>query len=419
MRVLFVSALCLIPAAWADVTYSKEVSRITQAKCQGCHRPNDIAPFPLTNFEETKLYTEDIQKAVTNRIMPPWKPVAGFNSFRDSYALTEEERQTILDWIQQGAQEGDPAGLPEAIPATDSPWELGDPDLILTMPKYTPPVRPVDTYRCFVLPTGMEESRFVSAVQSLPGQKQIVHHVLLYVDETGESEKLDGKDGQPGYTCFGGPNIRLTIGGLLGGWAPGARTRHLPDGIGLFLPRKSRLVMQVHYHPNGLEIEDQTKVGIWFKAKDTANKRLVNIPIINDKFEIPAGAENHEVTASQFVLPFLTGKAITIAPHMHLLGRKIKVELQTFDGEKTPMIFIDDWNFNWQGFYTFEEPVRLPAASTVRVIANYDNSENNPKNPNKPLKPVRWGEGTDDEMCLAFIGVVFDNESLIPFQANR
>ncbi|MBI1791992.1 MAG: hypothetical protein HYR60_31075 [Acidobacteria bacterium] len=411
-----VLVFALIVPVWADVTYSKEVSRIMQARCQQCHRAGDIAPFALSNYEDAKTYAEDIKRVVTDRIMPPWKPAAGFNSFRDSYALTDEQRTQILDWIAGGAQEGDPADLPEPLPVKETPWELGDPDLILAMPKYTPPVRPSDTYRCFVLPTDLDETRFVSAVQSAPGQKQIVHHVLIYVDETGDSEKLDGKDGQPGYTCFGGPNVRIGIGGLLGGWAPGARTRHLPEGIGLLLPKKSRLVLQVHYHPSGLTLEDQTQIGIWFKPKDSVNKRLVNIPILNDRFEIPPGAADHEVKAQQAVLPFLTGKAITVAPHMHLLGRKIKVELEKLNGQKEPMILIDNWDFNWQGFYTFEEPVTLPSFSTVRVTANYDNSENNPKNPNKPLKAVRWGEGTDDEMCIAFIGVVFDNENLIPFR---
>ncbi|MGH9659615.1 MAG: redoxin domain-containing protein, partial [Bryobacteraceae bacterium] len=330
----------------------------------------------------------------------------------------EEERAIILTWAAGGAHEGDRADLPEPLPAKDSPWELGTPDLELAMPEFTPPERPADVYRCFVLTPGLEESRYVTAVQPLPGHRQAVHHVLLFIDESGEAEKLDGKDGQPGYTCFGGPNVTIGIGGLLGGWAPGSRTRQLPEGIGVLLPKNARIVMQVHYHPAGRIAPDQTRVGLYFAPQGSVNKRLVQIPLVNTTFVIPPGDPNHEVTAAQLVFPFLTGKAITIAPHMHLLGRKIKVEIETNTGQRSPMIYIDNWDFNWQGFYTFVEPVTLPSGAIVRVIAHYDNTENNPKNPNKPLVPVRWGEGTNDEMCLAFIGVVFDNESLFGTQGR-
>ncbi|MGH9719766.1 MAG: ascorbate-dependent monooxygenase [Bryobacteraceae bacterium] len=413
MRSSIVLAVLFAGSASAQVTYSREVARIIQTKCQQCHRPNDIAPFALLNYEDTRTYAEDIQRAVSARIMPPWKPAPGYNEFRDSFGLTEEERRNILDWIAAGMAEGDPADLPEPVPANPSPWELGEPEMVLTMPEYTPPARPADTYRCFVLPQVMEETRFVTAAQVLPGQRQTVHHVLLFIDETGQSLKLDGKDGQPGYTCFGGPNFQLSIGGSLGGWAPGLRTRYFPEGIGVLVPKGSRLVMQVHYHPYGLELPDQTKVGLYFAKKDSVNKRLIYIPLVNDGFTIPAGAQNYEVTASLTVLPFLAAKAIVVAPHMHLLGRQIKVE-SAYQGKTDPLIFIDKWDFNWQGFYTFVEPVRLPVGATVRLTATYDNSENNPKNPNKPIVPVRWGEGTNDEMAVAFIGVVFDNENLLP-----
>ncbi len=408
--------LALYPAL--AQTYTKEVSRIIQAKCQQCHRPNDIAPFALMNFDDASSYAADIKRVVSERKMPPWKPaVEGSAPFRDDFSLNEEDRLTLLSWVEAGAPKGDDADLPEPAPVSESPWELGEPDLILSMPEYTPP-RVADTYRCFVLPTGLDETRFISAAQALPGDKRQVHHVLIYIDQTGESAKLDGVDGQPGYTCFGGPLIELTIGGLLGGWAPGARTRHLPEGIGQVLPGKSRIVMQVHYHPGGRTAPDQTRIGLWYRAADKVEKRLVNIPLINERFVLPPGESNIEVKASQFIFPFVSGKAIQVAPHMHLLGRKIRVEVRDADGTVRPMINIEDWDFNWQGFYTFTEPVKLPANSTVWLTSYYDNSANNPRNPNNPLKAVRWGEGTEDEMCLAFVGVVFDNESLLPFRSG-
>jgi hypothetical protein len=411
------SVLCLALPLAAEVTYYKDVASIMRQKCAQCHRPNDIAPFTLINSDDAQTWAQDIRASVAKRSMPPWKPVAGYNEFRDSFALTEVERQTILDWVDQGAKAGDPADMPELPPLSDSQWELGQPDQVLSMPEYQPPERAKDTYRCFVIGS-VDQTSYVKAMQALPGAKQEVHHVLVFVDQYGDSAKLDGVDGQPGYSCFGEPKVRLTIGSLMGGWAPGFRTRLLPDGIGLLVPGKSRLVMQVHYHPNGLSVPDRTQVGLWFAPADSISKRVFNIPILNDKFEIPAGAGDHVVTAELEVFPLIAGKAIMVAPHMHLLGRKITMEVIDRDGTHRPMIYIDDWNFNWQGFYTFVDPVTIPGGSKVVVTARYDNSDNNPLNPNHPLKPVRWGEGTEDEMCIGFIGMVFDYESLLPLRAR-
>jgi len=422
--------------AAADVTFTRDVAPILQAKCQQCHRPQDVAPFALMTYSDAVTWSRDIQATLTAKTMPPWKPRAGFNEFQDSYAMSDDERNTVLAWIAAGTPLGDLADMPAALPVSDSPWQLGDPDLILTMSEaFTPPADVSDTYRCFVLPSGLTENRFISAIQALPGNPQITHHVLFFLDETGESEALLGKDGQPGYDCFGGVNISSIIssttaamatgdilqGTMLGGWVPGARTRRLPTGIGVPIPKNARVVMQVHYHPSGRPGEDQTQVGMWFADTAGIQHRLINVPVVNMKFVIPADASNYTVMASQFVFPFLAGKVITVAPHMHNLGRQTKVEVIDADGTTRPIIAIDDWDFNWQGFYTPANPVVIPSGSTVKVTSVYDNSINNPKNPNNPTVPVGWGERTVDEMCLAFLGVIFDNEPFLqlPFSVNK
>ena len=420
--------------ASAEVTYTRDISRIVATKCQQCHRPNDIAPFPLMTYDDVVTYVGDIKRVLTEKKMPPWKPVPGPIEFQGSYALNDDDRAMVLAWIEAGMPQGDAADLPEPKPVSDSPWHLGDPDMILTMPEYTPPPRATDTYRCFVLPTGLTENRFISATQALPGNPQITHHVLLFLDEIGEAEKLDGADGQPGYNCYGGPNLTSIVnsgnllapglagtdflhGLMLGGWVPGTRARRLPEDIGLPIPKDARIVMQVHYHPSGRPGTDKTQLGIWFADTVKIAHRLINIPIANMTFQIPAGAASYEVKAA-FTTP-ASVKVITVAPHMHNLGRKISVEVQELSGKTTSLIRIDDWDFNWQGFYTLADPVAVPFFSTVKVTSVYDNSEGNPKNPNNPIVPVGWGERTIDEMCLAFIGVTIDNEKILPFPFSR
>jgi hypothetical protein len=411
--------------AAADVTYTRDVAPIFQAKCQQCHRPQDVAPFALMTYDDAVTYARDIKSSLTLKTMPPWKPVPGFNEFQDSYAITDDERNTVLAWIDAGTPMGDPADMPPPLPVSDSPWQLGDPDIILTAPEFTPPPDVSDTYRCFVLPTGLTDNRFIAAAQALPGNPGITHHVLLFLDETGGSQQLDGQDGQPGYSCFGGPSISSAAGGdilqgtLLGGWAPGARTRKLPTGIGVPLPKNATIVMQVHYHPGGRGGSDQTQLGAWFADTATIQHRLLNIPVANMGFTIPANNPSYTVIAKQQTP--LSGKIITVAPHMHNLGRQITVEVVDLNGTVRPVISIDNWDFNWQGFYTPVNPVPLSFGSTVRVTSVFDNSFNNPKNPNDPIVPVSWGERTVDEMCLAFVGVIFDNEAplQLPFSAKK
>ena len=349
--------------------------------------------------------------------MPPWKPVAGYGEFRDNFGLTEEERQTILIWAKAGGPEGDPADLPEPLPETGE-WQLGDPDHVIRMPEEFKAPRGRDTYRCFVLPTGLDEDQYLTAVQVLPGNKRIVHHVLLFVDSTGTAERLDEKDDGPGYDCFGGLGIDIGMGladleaaSVVGGWVPGMRTQVLPEGVGIKLSRKARIIMQVHYFGGSSGGEDQTKAGLYF-SKQPVERRMFYLPLANMTFKIPAGEPNYEVKAEFPVPLFLDAKLIQIAPHMHLLGKKIKVEVQRRD-QVEPLVRIDDWDFHWQGFYTYEKEISVRSGSVIRLSCTYDNSENNPENPNAPPKAVGWGEGTQDEMCLAYMGVTFDFASLI------
>ncbi len=411
----------LTPAAAQTVTYNREIARIFQAKCMQCHRENDIAPFVLGTYQQAVDWSADIRRVVTEGLMPPWKPVEGHGSFRDSFALTAEEKRQLLDWIDYGMPEGEPADLPPAVENKGN-WPLGEPDQVLAMPEAFTPRRGRDIYRCFVLETGLENDRFVSAIDILPGNRQAVHHVIVYLDESGEAAKKKEEDGLPGYNCLGGPGVPLVnvAGGVssllgfnatLGGWAPGARPHHLPEGIGMRLRRNARIVLQIHYYTTVSTEPDQTRLGIYY-SKKPVKRSLYFLPMAQTRLEIPAGAEKHPVRWDFLVPPFLDAEAISIFPHMHLLGTDIRVEAEFF-GRTTPLIWINQWDFNWQGAYTYQEPVSLPAFTRLRLTCQYNNTESNPRNPSNPPKLVRWGEGTEDEMCVTFLGVTFRNENLL------
>lgn len=410
---LGLGVLLLAAPVRAEVTYSKEVSRILQARCQGCHRPGDIGPMSLLTYEDAVDYAPDILRVINEGIMPPWKPSEGHTKFKGSTALLPEERADLLTWLNSDMPLGNEEDRPEPMEDHGS-WILGEPDLIVKMPTVFVPERGKDQYRCFVLPTGLSVDKFVSAMDILPGDRRIVHHVIAYLDPTGESEKMDAKDPEPGYDCYGGPGFELgenivsllSDGYTLGGWAPGARPQLLPEGVGIKLAKNVRIVMQVHYNTLGRRGEDQTSIGLYFN-KETVKKQLFFLPLVQTRLNIPAGNPNAVVTANYGVFPGLEMQIINIFPHMHLLGTKIEVEKQR-GFEKEMLISIPNWDFNWQGAYTFQTPVKMPTLSQLNMRCTYDNSLNNPRNPSNPLKNVKWGEGTEDEMCLAFMGVIFD-----------
>jgi hypothetical protein len=344
--------------------------------------------------------------------MPPWHAAEGYGVFRDPLRLTDAQIATLAKWADAGAPLGERSQLPP--PAVyPKGWQLGEPDVVYRSPEpFRVEADGEDVYRNFVIDPGFDEEKYVTAIEVRPDQKQIVHHVIAYIDarpnEKGRSLDLDAKDPGPGYTSSGG-GINFDPDGMLGGWAPGNEPRFMPEGIAVKLQKGARIVLQVHYHKNGVAAHDQTRVGVHF-AKSPVRKLAMPYPVLNAGMEVPAGAKDHLVTA-ETAAP-VDVHAIAIMPHMHRLGRRMKVTATKPDGTAVPLVYVPDWDFNWQATYLYKEPVALPRGTKVKVEAWYDNSTDNRNNPNSPPKTVRWGEQTTDEMCLAYVWVTVDAEYL-------
>lgn len=390
-----------------SVTYSQEISRIIQSRCQECHRPGGVGPFAMENYDDALSWAADIAAFTKNRTMPPWKPAAGYGDFHNARAIPQHEIDQIQQWVKAGCPEGDVKNLPAPIVFSDS-WKMGPPDVILTAQSdYQVGPDGIDEYRCFVLPTNFDGDRYVTALEVLPGNQRVVHHVIAFVDTTGRSNTLDAADPKEGYSTSAGFPGFFPSGGL-GGWAPGNQGHELPPGMAKVLPRGANVVMQVHYHRTGKPETDRTQLGLYF-AKPPITRAVRTIPVMPfggpwSGMKIPAGADNHEVRAS-LVLP-ADVLAVTITPHMHLLGKDMRVTATLPDGTLQPLIDLQYWDFNWQESYQYREPVRLPKGTRIEVVAHFDNSAKNPHNPSQPPKTVHWGEQTNDEMCIAFIEVV-------------
>lgn len=403
---LFLAACLATPTPSADApTFNRHVAPIMWKHCAGCHRPGEVGPFSLLTYDDVAKRADFIADISHERRMPPWRAEPGFGDFLDERRLSEADLAVLRRWADTGAPQGDPADLPQA-PKFIEGWQLGEPDLVLEMPEpFAVPADGPDIYRCFVMPIPVSESRTVKAVEFRPGNRRVVHHAILYLDANHAARARDDKDPGLGYTSFGGPGV-LPTGGL-GGWAPGAMPHPLPDGLGKFLRKGSDLVMQIHYHPDGKATTDRSRVGIYF-TRSPATTIVGGLAVLNTKLHIPAGEAHHRASGQSAPLP-VDVNVLGVGPHMHLLGRQMKAVAETPTGAIIPLIWIKDWDFNWQGAYAYRKPVRLPKGSIVRVECVYDNSAANASNPNSPPRDVSWGEQTTDEMLLFTMQLTTDS----------
>lgn len=393
------------------VAFHRDVLPILQKNCQECHRAGGVGPFALLTYKQAVNWADDIKEYTQERKMPPWKPVDG-PAFHSERKLSEKDIATLAAWVDGGTPEGDPKDAPPPRRFVEG-WQLGQPDLVLTVPEeMTIGASGPDLFRCFVLPTKLTEDKFVTAVEVRPGNGRIVHHTLNYFDTSGKGRELEKKqrekddkqsDCGPGYSAAMGLGFLPTRGqvGSLGGWAPGNVAHHLPEGYGHFLPKGSDIILQVHYHRNGRVENDRTTIGLYF-AKGGNTQRWKAMVLPGRFLVIPPGNERYRVTGGMEVLQEC--KLYSVMPHMHMLGREVKVTLTPPGGQPRTLVAINDWEYNWQETYFLKEPIVLKPGTRLAVEAFYDNSDKNPNNPFSPPRWVKFGEQTTDEMCYIFFG---------------
>ena len=444
----------------AETTFSEHISPIIYNNCTVCHREGEIGPFPLTNYAEVVDLAESILYVTEERLMPPWPPNRQFSRFVGERGLTDGQLQLIANWVESGAPQGDPA-QEAPIPDFPEGSLLGEPDIVLKMSEAFP-IRGNnrDEYRVFVLPTGLTEDRDIVALEFRPGNPSIVHHALFAMDTTGEARRLEDEDARPGYESFGGFGVPLRQGLSLGGWVPGATPRFYPAGTGVRLPANADLLLQVHYAPWPVAETDQSTVNVFLADKpverQVENRLMLTSDLVDEDgnyFLIPPALAPFSGGIIGSGIQTLLGESITPAqtsalaqnamvdtvfgdqlggtvagflafdipanttpqfraiwnvksdisllnvwPHMHYLGRDWEITLERPDGSKENLIRIDDWDFNWQGSYTFPKYIKVPEGSVIRATALYDNTLANPFNPSSPPVDVGWGEKTKDEM---------------------
>ena len=419
-------ALAALLAPPQQVTFSETIAPILYQNCVTCHRPGEAAPFSLISYEDVRKRGPLIAAVTKSRYMPPWHATHGFGEFKEERRLTDEQIAAIATWVTHGMPQGDSARMPR-LPAFTDGWHLGKPDLILEMPtSYAIAASGPDIYRNFVVPTNLTEDRWIRAIEFRPSARKAVHHVLFGYDASGAVRKLDGADGRPGYAASMGGNFTNTSNSAsLGGWSVGNVPELLPEEFGLALPKGSDLVLQMHFHPTGKPETEKSVVGIYFASKPP-EKNLIGVELpplfgFGAGINIPAG-KNDYVVEDSLTLP-VDVRAFGVFVHAHYVAKQVKATATLPDGSTQPLIWIQDWDFNWQDVYTFKTLVPLPRDTRIDVRVTYDNSAENVRNPSNPPKPVVWGEQTFDEMASVTIPIVTlrkeDDKVLQEYLSNR
>jgi tetratricopeptide (TPR) repeat protein len=393
------------PRATADTgpapTFTKDVAPIVFKHCVTCHRPGQVAPFSLLEYSTAKAHADDIAKAVGERKMPPWMPDPGELHFLNERRLSERDIDVIRAWVRGGAPEGNAADLPPA-PRFAGGWELGTPDLVVTMPKpFTVQPGPRDRYRHVVLPLSLPAGKYVRAVEFRPGPAP-VHHAVIRVDRTHASRRRDGADGQPGFDAIMAPDVQNPDGHFLG-WTPGQGPIVAPQGMPWRLDKGADLVIELHLQPGKTPAATQPSVGLYFADQPPA-ETPVALTMGTKTIAIPAGERNYRVSDS-YVFP-VDVTLLSLYPHAHYLGTDMQILALLPDGTTKSLLHIKDWEFHWQQDYRFVTPVALPKGTTITMRYTYDNSAENPENPQTPPRLVTYGPQATDEMANLALQVV-------------
>ena len=387
-------------------TFHLDIAPIIYNNCTQCHRVGEIGPMPLTTYTEVSSYGSFIEYVTASGYMPPWTPDHNYTTLVGERVLSPEDIQAIADWVLGGMLEGDIADNP-GLPDFPTGSQIGEPDLVLSMPEpYVHGGDLEEQYQVFIIPTEITETKEIRAVELRPGNFNIAHHGLIgYTNNPtsiSQAASLDAYDPAPGYESFGDYGVDVEE-YLFGGWVPGTPAMVYPPSIGMFMEPGSQLLLQMHYGPSSVEESDQTQINIFFadesiqREVETETMTILDLTV---PFIVPAN-EISEFHGTKYVSGDIS--MLSVTPHCHLLGKSWLVYATSSDNQDTiPMISIPDWDFHWQGIFTFPHLLHIPGGYTIHAIATYDNTASNPDNPNIPPQDAYWGDFTSDEMFVMF-----------------
>jgi hypothetical protein len=382
-------------------TYTKDVAPILFRNCTTCHRPGEIGPMALLTYEDVRPRAKAIRDKISEGAMPPWHADMPHGTFLNERGLTDAEKATIFRWVANGAPQGDPKDMPRA-PEYPQGWSIGKPDVVFEMAEdYKVPADDVIQYEYFYIPTNFTEAKWIQAIEVRPGNRNVVHHVLVFYKAKPDVQRAPVLKFNPEWQKLGPstpgkhPAVEDQVPSrLLATYAPGTNPQVFPAGTAMRLEPGGVVELQVHYTASGQDEIDRTKVGFIF-SKEPAPREVRASHFFNSTLSLPAGAADVAVNSEvEFVQP---ATVWGLFPHTHVRGKKWEYVLQLSDGTKKTILSVPRYDFNWQTYYMFREPLQVPQGAKIVSTAWYDNSAANKSNPD-PTVNVKWGDQTWEEM---------------------
>lgn len=371
-----------------EVTYADQVSHILQARCVSCHRPGEIGPMDLSNFEDASAWSDMIAEVIDDKRMPPWHANPQHGSFKNDRSMPAEEIAMIKSWVSSGAPRGDASHEPAQLEYVAG-WQLPrEPDLVIPMADHAfdLPERGEVKYQNFVVDPNLAKDTWVSGMEIVPGNRAIVHHILVFVREKGsEQRRVEAARG------------------FLAGFVPGTRVEMMPAGMAKRIPANSEIVFQIHYTPNGTPQSDLSKIGFWFADPATITHEVETTSAVQTVFRIPPQESNYKTSAMQpEELPEC--QLLAMSPHMHVRGKSFRYTAIYPDQMREVLLDVPSYDFNWQTEYRLTEWKTLPKGTRIFCEAAFDNSSGNLNNPD-PNSWVSWGEQTYEEMMIGYFHI--------------
>ncbi|MBI1344707.1 redoxin domain-containing protein [bacterium] len=379
------------PKPEATITFAEHVAPLLNARCVECHREGEIGPFSLQDYDEVAGWAPMIAEVTREHRMPPWHASPQHGHFANENRLTDAEIQMLQDWSRAGAPAGDLTKLPPT-PEFITGWQLPhDPDLVVAMSKkpFQVPATGEVKYQYFSVDPGITEDKWVTAAEVVPGNRAIVHHVIVFAAPGG---KVENEDGQ-----------------LLIAYVPGMRILPLPKGFAKRLPAGSKLIFQLHYTPNGTPQEDLTKVGLTFADESEVEYEVQTASTRNRKFEILPLKADQQFTSKTITAP-TDLLLLSMSPHMHLRGQSFRYEMVWPNGQTETLLDVPAYDFNWQMSYRLKEPMAVPQGSKLTAFAKFDNSRENLANPD-PTQTVLWGDQSWEEMLIGYFDIAIPRKA--------
>lgn len=373
------------------ISYVDDVAPILQKSCVACHSPGNIGPFAMSSYEKVKGWSSMIEEVLLTQRMPPWHADPHYGAFANERALSPEHAHTLAQWIKQGAPRGEGEDPLVAKPAPIAePWPLGQPDYVVKFPKAEEiPANGVFNYRHITVRSPISSNAWLRAAVIKPGNRKVVHHVLVTVMSQTELRAQAAGQRRSG----GG------VQGYFAAYVPGYDAVAYPEGTGKLLPAGSMIVFQMHYTETGKPETDLTEMGLYL-CKQKPAVELKTKSAYNLAFNIPPGVPEHESVAEyKFTKDALLYE---LSPHMHLRGSWFKYEAVYPDGKSEVLLSVPNYDFKWQHLYRLAKPKRMPAGTRLVCKGAHDNSPQNPDNPDA-TKAVTFGEQTFDEMFIGYI----------------